>query len=260
MKATMILSSTKLVNTKSTFFAGLALAMLSSTCFADGAAHWGYEGKVGPSNWGSLEKEFATCKVGQMQAPIDILTKAAAPASAPIAAKYKASAGEIINNGHTIQVALPDGGSAILSGTDYKLLQFHFHTPAEEKVDGKGYPFNAHMVHKSADGKLVVIGILFKEGNENNILKDIFANMPSKEGKVAIKSNFDASSMLPSSLAYYSYAGSLTTPPCSEGVSFYILKAPVELSKNQLNAFQKVFKMNARPLQPLNGRKITQSS
>ena len=211
MKATMILSSTKLVNTKSTFFAGLALAMLSSTCFADGAAHWGYEGKVGPSNWGSLEKEFATCKVGQMQAPIDILTKAAAPASAPIAAKYKASAGEIINNGHTIQVTLPDGGSAILSGTDYKLLQFHFHTPAEE-------------------------------------------------GKVALKSNFDTSSMLPSSLAYYSYAGSLTTPPCSEGVSFYILKAPVELSKNQLNAFQKVFKMNARPLQPLNGRKITQSS
>ncbi|MBJ7504097.1 MAG: carbonic anhydrase family protein, partial [Polynucleobacter sp.] len=166
---------------------------------------------VGPSNWGSLEKEFATCKVGQMQAPIDILTKAAAPASAPIAAKYKASAGEIINNGHTIQVTLPDGGSAILSGTDYKLLQFHFHTPAEE-------------------------------------------------GKVALKSNFDTSSMLPSSLAYYSYAGSLTTSPCSEGVSFYILKAPVELSKNQLNAFQKVFKMNARPLQPLNGRKITQSS
>ena len=104
------------------------------------------------------------------------------------------------------------------------------------------------------------IGVLFNEGSENKSLKEVFANMPAKEGKVALKSNFDATSILPSSLAYYSYSGSLTTPPCSEGVSFYILKAPIELSKDQLNAFKKVFKMNARPLQPLNGRKITQGS
>lgn len=247
-------------NPKYSFFAGLAVAMLSGGCFADGAAHWGYEGKVGPSNWGALEKEFAACKVGQMQAPIDIPSKAATPATAPITTKYKASAGEIINNGHTIQVALADGGSAVLGGVDYKILQFHFHTPAEEKIDGKGFPFNAHLVHKSADGKLAVIGILFNEGSENKSIKDIFANLPAKEGKVALKTNFDAASMLPSSLAYYNYAGSLTTPPCSEGVSFYILKTPVELSKDQLNAFKKIFKMNARPIQPLNGRKITQGS
>jgi len=245
---------------KQTFFAGLALTLLSGACFAEGSVQWGYEGKVGPSNWGSLEKEFATCKVGQMQAPIDIPTKSATAVTAPITTKYKASAGEIINNGHTIQVALADGGSAMLGGVDYKILQLHFHTPAEEKIDGKGFPINAHLVHKSADGKLAVIGVLFNVGAENTSLKEVFTNMPAKEGKVALKSNFDAASILPSSLAYYNYSGSLTTPPCSEGVSFYILKAPVEVSKDQLNAFQKIFKMNARPLQPLNGRKITQGS
>lgn len=240
----------------------LALSMfaVSSLALSAGDVHWGYQGKEGPDNWGNLSQEFATCKLGQQQAPIDIPTKSAAKATAAIKTNYKASAGEIINNGHTIQLALSDAGGANLSGVDYKYLQTHFHAPGEEKVDGQSYPFNAHIVHQSADGKLAVIGVFFKEGAENAVLKEVFAQMPAKEGKVAIKASINPSGLLPKSLAYYSYAGSLTTPPCSEGVTFYILKTPMEMSKAQLEQFKKLYPMNARPTFPLNGRKITEAN
>ncbi|QWD78390.1 carbonic anhydrase [Polynucleobacter sp. MWH-Svant-W18] len=241
-------------------FIALALFASSTVVFAAGGTSWGYEGKVGPDNWGNLSQEFATCKVGQQQAPIDIPTMSATKATAPIKTNYKASAGEIINNGHTIQVALSDAGGANLSGVDYKFLQTHFHAPGEEKVDGKSYPFNAHLVHQSADGKLAVIGVFFKEGAENPVFKEVFAQMPDKEGKVALKGKIDPAGLLPKSLAYYSYAGSLTTPPCSEGVTFYILKTPMEMSKAQLEQFKKLYPMNARPTFPLNGRKITETN
>jgi carbonic anhydrase len=241
---------------------GLALFLLASSSFvlAAGDAHWGYEGKTGPDNWGNLNQEFATCKLGQQQAPIDIPTKSLSKATAAIKPAYKASPGDIINNGHTIQLVLSDAGGANLSGVDYKYLQTHFHSPGEEKVDGKSYPFNAHIVHQSADGKLAVIGVFFKEGAENPVLKDVFAQMPDKEGKVALKAAINPSGLLPKSLAYYSYSGSLTTPPCSEGVTFYILKTPMEMSKAQLEQFKKLYPMNARPTFPLNGRKITESN
>jgi carbonic anhydrase len=237
----------------------LCIATFASLGFAEGV-HWGYEGKIGPSNWGDLSKEFATCKTGQVQSPIDIPTKSAVKVNATIKTNYKVSPGEIINNGHTIQVGLADGGSANFGSIDYKILQFHFHTPAEEKVDSKSFPFNAHLVHKSADGKLAVIGVLFNEGKENTSLKNVLANMPAKEGKVALKNPFNVASILPASLAYYGYAGSLTTPGCSEGVDFYILKTPVELSPQQLASFKKIFPLNARPVMPLNGRKVTEGS
>lgn len=239
-----------------------ALSLLATSNFVFGADHgsWGYVGKTGPENWGSLSQDFATCKLGQQQAPIDIPSKSTAKATTPIKTSYKASSGEIINNGHTIQVALPDAGGANLSGIDYHFLQMHFHTPGEEKVDGQSFPFNAHLVHKSADGKLAVIGVFMKEGSENATLKEIFNQMPSKEGKVPLKGKLDPASLLPKSLAYYSYAGSLTTPPCSEGVTFYILKTPVEMSKAQLEQFRKLYPMNARPTFPLNGRKITEAN
>jgi carbonic anhydrase len=241
-------------------FLGLVLLTSSSIAFTAGDVHWGYQGKEGPDNWGNLSQEFATCKLGQQQAPIDIPTKSAGKATAAIKTNYKASAGEVINNGHTIQVALPDAGGANLSGVDYQFLQMHFHAPGEEKVDGQSYPFNAHLVHKSADGKLAVIGVFFKEGAENATLKDVFAQMPAKEGKATLKGKVDPSGMLPKSLAYYSYAGSLTTPPCSEGVTFYILKTPMEMSKAQLEQFKKLYPMNARPTFPLNGRKVTETN
>lgn len=239
---------------------GLILLASSSLAFGAGDSHWGYEGKTGPDNWGNLSQDFATCKLGKLQAPIDIPTKGTSKVSAPIKVNYKPSGGEIINNGHTIQVVLPDEGSAKLSDLSFQFLQMHFHTPSEEKVDGKSYPLNAHLVHKSADAKLAVIGVFFKEGAENPVLKEVFSQMPGSEGKVALKGAIDLNAMLPKSLAYYSYAGSLTTPPCSEGVTFYVLKMPVELSKAQLEQFKKLYPMNARPTFPLNGRKVNEKS
>ncbi len=225
------------------------------------APHWGYGGNAGPGHWGSLEKDFETCKLGHEQSPIDISTKATQKADLPaIGTSYKSSAGELVNNGHTIQVNLADGGAAQLPSGSYRLLQFHFHTPSEEKIDGKHFPLVAHLVHKNEAGNLAVIGVLFKQGKENQALKDIFAALPAHEGKEALKSDFDATALLPANLGYYAFKGSLTTPPCSEGVAWQVLKTPVELSRAQLQAFQKVFKMNARPVQPLNGRQVLESN
>lgn len=239
----------------------LATLGLSNSFAATGhGPHWSYEGKEGPAHWGELSDEFKACKLGKSQSPLDIDTKLVKKSTAgQIKTGYKASAAELVNNGHTIQVNLKDGGSANLGGTEYKILQFHFHTPSEEKIDGKAYPINVHLVHKSSDGKLGVIGVFFKEGKENAALKDIFANLPSKESKAALAKNFNAQDLLPSSASYYSYTGSLTTPPCSESVSFFILKNPIEMSSAQLASFKKVFKMNARPVQALNGRTIQAS-
>ncbi len=151
---------------------------------------------------------------------------------------------------------LAGDGLANLVGKDYKILQFHFHTPSEEIIDGKVYPINAHLIHKSADAKLGVVVIFFREGKENSALKDIFASLPKSEAKSALKRKFNANDLLPSSVANYNYTGSLTTPPCSEEVSFFILKTPIEMSASQVGAFKRIFNMNARPVRTLNGRVI----
>ena len=248
----------KMMN-KITLSVCIAFALLSNPVFADEHLHWGYSGRDGPANWGALGEECATCKTGRLQAPIDIPLGLAIQNDFPIKPHYKSSSGEIVNNGHTIQVVLADGGSVNLLGQDYAIAQFHFHTPAEERVSGKRYPLNAHLVHKSTDGTIAVIGIFFKVGAENAVLKNIFLTMPPKEESIPLTEKFDIGSMLPRSLPYYKYAGSLTTPPCSEGVSFYILAIPLEISQAQLNAFQKIFPLNARPIKPVNGRMIVYS-
>ena len=223
------------------------------------APHWGYDKTAA---WGDLSAEFKECKLGKEQSPIDISTKATDKTKLPaIGFNYKAGAGTVVNNGHTVQVDLADAGSAKLAGGDYPLLQFHFHTPSEEKIDGKNYPMVAHLVHKNAGGSLAVVAVLFREGRENAALKSVLGSMPAKEGgKAALKSAFNPAAFLPKNQGYYAFKGSLTTPPCSEGVAWQVLKEPVELSKAQINSFQKLYKMNARPVQPLNGRKIQESN
>ena len=220
--------------------------------------HWGYGD---PAKWGDLSAEFKECKIGKEQSPIDISTKATEKGNLPaIGFNYRAGAGEVVNNGHTIQVNMTDAGSARVAGGEYQLLQFHFHTPSEEKVDGKNFPMVAHLVHKSAGGGLDVVAIMFKEGRENAALKPVFEAMPAKEGgKTALKAKLNPADLLPADKGYYAFKGSLTTPPCSEGVAWEVMKQPVELSKAQIDAFRKLYKMNARPVQPLNGRTVQES-
>ena len=219
-------------------------------------AHWEYQGKAGTAHWGELEQDFAACKLGKAQSPIDI--HGARPGTpAPIGFSYAASAADIVNNGHTVQVNLANGGLVHLASGDYKLVQFHFHTPSEETVNGKHYPLVAHMVHRNDAGELAVVAVLFRQGHENAALKPLFAGLPMHAGDThPVAGDVDAAALLPAGHAYYAYMGSLTTPPCSEGVHWQILKQPVEISKGQLAAFHKLYRMNARPVQPLNGRVV----
>ncbi len=166
----------------------------------------------------------------------------------------------IVNNGHTIQVNVPPGNFLKVGGESYELLQFHFHRPSEEQIDGKPMAMVAHLVHKSASGKLAVVGVLMRESAvQNRALWAIWKNMPTKEGpEVTVSSvSINPANLLPESLAHYAYEGSLTTPPCTEGVQFFIMKSPIGIQKEMIDNFP--FKMNARPVQPLNGRKISAS-
>jgi carbonic anhydrase len=239
--------------------AAMLLPVAFSSYAGGSAPHWEYGGKHGPAAWGEMDTAFADCKLGKVQSPIDI-REAKKGDLTPLAFGYNATGAEVINNGHTIQINLADAGAVTLDGVPYKLLQFHFHTPSEERVDGKSYPLVAHMVHKSADGKLAVVGVMLKEGKENAVLKAVFKNLPKTEGgKSALADKFNAADMLPAGQAYYKYMGSLTTPPCSEGVRWQVMKEPIEVSKEQIKAFQALYKMNARPVQPMNGRTLEQS-
>lgn len=235
----------------------LAAALLTSTAFADSHAHWTYNGKSGAKYWGDMKEDFATCKLGKNQSPIDIPAAKAKKADLPaIGFAYSTSTAEVVNNGHTIQVNLPAGSKVTLAGAEYNLLQFHFHAPSEEKVNGKPYPMVAHFVHKNAEGKLAVVAVLFKQGKANAALKDVLAKLPGKEGDKLALDKLDPAAVLPANQAYYAFMGSLTTPPCSEEVRWQVLKTPVELSATQIKAFRKLYPMNARPVQPLNGREV----
>ncbi len=219
-------------------------------------SHWAYTGQAGPSHWAELESGFSSCKVGKAQSPIDIRTSHAAPL-APIAFHYRPAKGEIVNNGHTVQVNLDGAGDIEIASGDYQLVQFHFHTPSEESFNGKRYPLVAHLVHKNAHGDLAVVAVLFKQGKENAALKGVFGELPASAGdKHQLTANVDLMAALPARHAYYAYMGSLTTPPCSENVQWQVIRQPVELSGAQLAAFRNLYGMNARPAQPLNGRVV----
>lgn len=239
------------------FFFLTSLSLISSSFAEDEPHHWTYS-EV--KKWGE-ESGFETCKLGQEQSPINIVKKEVKKSDWPaIETHYKSSKAEIVNNGHTIQINLATGGSAQLRNNQYKLLQFHFHTPSEEKINGKNYPMVAHLVHKNKDGHLAVIALLIKEGKENTALKNVFANLPAEESNSDLADEINVTDILPASLKYYGFNGSLTTPPCSEGVAWHVVEKPIELSKAQINAFKKIFKSNARPVQPLNGRIIEESN
>jgi carbonic anhydrase len=216
------------------------------------APHWDYEGEMGPEKWG---KEFPTCAKGKSQSPLDIKGPFV-KSRMVVSADYKEGALKMINNGHTIQVNIPPGSKLRVDGIVHELLQFHFHKPSEEKIDGKPMAMVVHFVHKNADGKLAVLGVLLKEGNENPGIKTLWANLPKEENVEYVPEgvNFNPGNLLPREFDFYSYEGSLTTPPCTEGVRFFILKTTVNIAKEQVQAFP--FKMNARPVQPLNGREL----
>lgn len=220
--------------------------------------HWGYTGESSPKNWGDLDEKFSMCKNGKQQSPINIENYTNEKEN-KLLINYNTNAKDIINNGHTVQVNVNDGSSLTLDGTKYALKQFHFHTPSENNIMGNSYDLEAHFVHASEDGHLAVIGVMFKEGKQNAQLAKIWSQLPKDEGKnEAITFNQkDINALLPTEQSYYHFMGSLTTPPCSEDVKWYIMKKTLEISKEQVKTFFDLYgHSNNRPIQPTNGRKI----
>src|SRR4051812_5056214 len=219
-------------------------------------AHWTYSGHGGPAEWSTLSSEFAACKLGRNQSPIDIRGAKAADLP-PITFDYKPSPLKVIDNGHTIQVNYASGSFIDVGSVRYELVQFHFHKPSEEKIDGKAHAMVAHLVHKGSDGALAVVAVLLDQSQDNPTLRAVWSNLPKqKEKEIATPASIDAAALLPVDKGYYTFAGSLTTPPCSEGVRWFVLKTPMTLAASELTAFAKLYPMNARPTQPLNGRAV----
>jgi carbonic anhydrase len=222
--------------------------------------HWSYQGTTGPAKWASLEHEYATCSAGKTQSPIDIEDSAAKKTDLPpISFDYKPSPLKIVDNGHTVQVIYAPGSSITVAGKQYELVQFHFHKPSEEKINGKPADMVVHLVHRDRDGKLAVVAVLLQAGASNRLIETLWKNVPKeKEKEQEVPGvQVNAAELLPANkAAYYTFAGSLTTPPCSEDVTWFVLKARTTISKDELASFGKLYPMNARPTQPLNGREI----
>ena len=240
-------------------------ALLVSPIASDGQDHkapghsWDYSKASGPAHWAELSPDFATCKLGHHQSPIDIreTKKADLP---PILFDYKPSLLQIIDNGHTVEVDYPPGSSISVGGKTYQIVQFHFHHPSEAQIRGKRSELEMHLVHSDAEGNRVVVAVLINAGRSNDFLQSIFVHVPHEKGKEeATGVTVDATTLLPESRAYFTFPGSLTTPPCSENVTWFVLKNPVEASSSQIKMFAKIYKNDARPVQPLAGRTVLES-
>jgi len=233
----------------------------SFSAFAEGAAtgghtapHWTYSGAEGPDNWGTLATDYHACSAGKMQSPID-LSNGTMWDTVSINTNYTPAELEILHNGHTVQFNIGNGSTMTSHGKEYALLQIHFHTPSEHTTNGKPAPMEAHFVHKAADGALAVLGVFYVEGAENAALKAVFDNLPGEPAAAAKKGvKINPSDILPASSGFYRYMGSLTTPPCSEGVNWFVLKKPTTASKEQIAAMTKAIGPNARPVKPMNNR------
>jgi carbonic anhydrase len=233
--------------------------------------HWSYQGESAPENWGKLDPEFMMCGIGKNQSPINLDRPVKAQLE-PLTLNYAAGvanirnhghappagATEILNNGHTVQVNYAPGSTIVVGGRAFELKQFHFHSPSENQIDGKQFALEAHLVHADASGNLVVLAVMFDEGAPNAFLEKIWDKMPTNEGGEAkFQAGLNVTQMLPANKSYYYFNGSLTTPPCTEGVRWLVMKSPVTVSKAQVERFAKaVGHPNNRPLQPVNARPV----
>jgi carbonic anhydrase len=253
-----------MISSRLSFVGVTLIAFLCSAGIAGAQEHkgpaWGYSGADGPARWGELDKEFATCKLGQHQSPIDIRT--AKKSDLPtIQFDYKATPLHIVNNGHTIQINYAPGSFITVGDKRYELKQFHFHHPSEEKIDGKQFAMVAHLVHADSQGNLAVVAVLLNAGKTNGLIEDIWKHIPEQPGPEQTYEGvqINVADLLPAERGYYSFPGSLTTPPCSESVSWFVLKAQEPISKEQADTFGKIYPHNARPTQPLNGRDLNET-
>jgi len=218
--------------------------------------HWAYSGDTGPDSWGRLKPEFQQCMLGKRQSPIDIRDGIPVQLD-PIQFDYRPSNFRVIDNGHTVQVNVEPGNGITVMGHRYELVQFHFHRPSEERINGRQFEMVAHLVHKDLDGRLAVVAVLMESGKAHPVVQQVWNNLPlEKNTEQGALSQIDLGQLLPEQRHYYTYMGSLTTPPCTEGVLWMVLKQPAPVSREQIGVFGKLYPMNARPVQPASGRLI----
>jgi len=234
---------------------GVALVALASLAAAAGehAQHWSYSGPNGPAHWPGI------CATGKSQSPIDISTASAAHKKLPpLAFAYRPTALHIIDNGHSIQVDVDKGSTLTVGGVRFPLVQFHFHKPSEEEIDGRASAMVVHLVHRDAEGSLPVVAVPIRSGGSNSMVETLWRNLPRQKGHELSPAGvtIDPSLLLPADRAYFTYVGSLTTPPCTEGVRWFVLRSPASLSPAEISTFAKLYPANARPVQPVHGRQI----
>ncbi|HLW97930.1 MAG TPA: carbonic anhydrase family protein [Candidatus Acidoferrales bacterium] len=238
-------------------------ALVSTGPRAQWKTAWSYEGARGPEHWGDLDPDYAPCKNGKEQSPIDIQSaeKAELPA---IRFEYISGPLKIINNGYTavrVNYSKGSGNFLIVGDARYELTQFHFHHPSEEYIHGKPYDMGIHLMHVASDGKVAGVVVLLKAGKSNATVEQLWKYMPQTAGQeqgipgVAV----NPAGLLPRDSAYYTYMGSQTAPPCTEGVVWYVLKTPMEISTEEMQEFAKLYPHDVRPVQGLNGRVVKES-
>jgi len=221
-----------------------------------GASHWSYEGPESASHWGMLSQAYMACEAGSHQSPIDITMPRHAKTQERLGFHYHPASVRALDNGHTIQVNVPPGSELHLNGRTYRLGQFHFHDPSEHHVEGKSYPLEIHFVHQDDKGHVAVIAVLVETGPENKPLAALWTMLPTMTGEVGSERTLNPRDLLPLNTHHFSYHGSLTTPPCTEGVQWIVLRDPIAMSAQQIAQFVSIIGHNARPIQSLHGRSI----
>lgn len=235
-----------------------ALMVTSFTCVAaEHAPHWGYEGQSAPENWGKLSPDFSACENGKNQSPVNI-DHAFKTNHEPLKLSFKSGNQQIINNGHTIQINVNQDNTLELDNEKFVLQQFHFHSPSENQIHGKSYPLEAHFVYKNKEGELTVVALMFNQGKTNAELAKAWQQIPTNANSSAtLDQSVDIKALLPNKLDYYRFSGSLTTPPCTEGVRWIVLEQQGNASAEQIEKFHSIMHHdNNRPVQPLHGRVI----
>lgn len=244
--------------------AGGKSTALPSVAIAASAArpevHWSYTGDNGPDRWGQLLPDWKQCAVGTRQSPIDIRDTIRVDQEA-IRFDYRASRFSVVDTGHTIQVNVSSGNVIEIMGRRFELMQFHFHRPSEERINGRQYDMVVHLVHRDSEGRLAVIAVLLERGQDQALVQTVWNYLPLERGdSYDAPVSIDLNQLLPKDKAYFTYMGSMTTPPCSEGVLWMVLRQPVQVSAQQISIFSRLYPMNARPLQAGSGRLIKESN
>ena len=240
------------------YFLSFALVALSAvTSLAQETHHWGYSGKSGPNHW---EEVSPVCKSGHAQSPVNI-THAEQKDLPNLEFAYRPAALNVIDNGHTVQVNYGPGSTLKVGDKTYELVQFHFHHKSETAIHGKHSPMEVHLVHKDKDGNLAVVAVLLREGESNTAVATTWSNLPAVKEKAESPEGVDiqAIKLLPANHRYYTFSGSLTTPPCTENVTWLVMVDPMTVSKEQIEKFARLYPNDERPVQPLNGRVVLES-